>query len=165
MTAALDRVIDIALGQALALEHGWGNEAADPGVCASTGGALRRAVASLGAEIRWPIPEPPEGQDQPAADDTAPETVARSVDAVQRWMTADLWSSLGLDGDFNSYMDRNGFGETWAVLLGRVRDTAQGAVPCTAEKCVLRSGHRGPHYSAGDVGTSEPLPGAVTPDA
>lgn len=125
--------------------------------------ALRTAPAS--ARIVWPSPETAETPDRGSADDTAPESVARAVNAVQRWMTADLWSSLGLDDDFNSYMDRNGFGETWAVLLGRVRDAAQGVAPCTAEKCVLRGGHRGPHYSAGDVGTSEPLPGTVSPYA
>lgn len=78
------------------------------------------------------------------------------------YLALDLWSALGLDSrDFDAYYERNGWAETWAVLLDRVR-TLGGVGHCLApvdgEYCGLRPHTVGPHMGASDLGSGEPLP-------
>lgn len=85
---------------------------------------------------------------------------SNEVTGVQRWMALDLWAALGLDpAAFDGYIDRNGFGATWATLGARVRDLARGTPPCNLHAwCVRRDSHLGPCLDDGDVGSGEPLP-------
>lgn len=77
------------------------------------------------------------------------------------YLAADLWDALGAPtADFDSYYARNGWADTWANLLGTVRDHFKPKCGHDAdgEPCVLTAGHLPPHYGASDVGRSEPVP-------
>lgn len=88
--------------------------------------------------------------------------------APPEYLALDVWQALGLPvGEFDAYYERNGCADTWANLLhapgGVSRRPICGAV-VDGEACVLRGHSHGPHLVAGDVGTSEPLPGAESDD-
>lgn len=77
------------------------------------------------------------------------------------YLAADLWDALGAPtGEFDAYYERNGWADTWANLLGAVRDRFKPKCGQDAdgESCVLSAGHLPPHYGASDVGSSEPVP-------
>lgn len=77
------------------------------------------------------------------------------------YLAADLWDALGAPtSEFDSYYARNGWADTWANLLGTVRDHFKPKCghDTDGEPCVLTSGHLPPHYGASDVGRSEPVP-------
>lgn len=85
----------------------------------------------------------------------------RSAVTPPIYLAADLWDALGAPiADFDAYYERNRWADTWANLLGVVRDRVkpkcgQGV---EGEKCVLTAGHLPPHYGSSDVGRSEPVP-------
>lgn len=68
-----DRAHDLALGQAFARQR-WVDERRSVEALLTVAADIRIAVASVGAEIAWPTPEPSEGQDRTAETRTAPET-------------------------------------------------------------------------------------------
>lgn len=77
------------------------------------------------------------------------------------YLALDLWQAMGLPlSEFDGYIERNGFGETWAVLLGHIRNPLPcGRITYDGTPCVLTPhSDMTPCYSADDVGTSEPLP-------
>ena len=79
------------------------------------------------------------------------------------YLALDLWMALGLSPrDFDAYLERNGWADTWANLLDGVRRKS-GRRGCSKprERCVLIAGHVGPCMGASDVGSSERLPGAA----
>ena len=79
------------------------------------------------------------------------------------YLALDLWMALGLSSrDFDAYLERNGWADTWANLLDGVRRKS-GRRGCSKprERCVLIAGHVGPCMGASDVGSSERLPGAA----
>jgi len=83
------------------------------------------------------------------------------------YLALDLWMALGLSSrDFDAYLERNGWADTWANLLDGVRRNS-GRRGCSKdtetprEQCVLIAGHVGPCMGASDVGSSERLPGAA----
>lgn len=83
------------------------------------------------------------------------------------YLALDLWMALGLSSrDFDAYLERNGWANTWANLLDGVR-LKSGRRGCSKdtetprERCVLIGGHVGPCMGASDVGSSERLPGAA----
>jgi hypothetical protein len=82
------------------------------------------------------------------------------VDAVQQWMTLQLWMALGLDSQaFDGYINEHGWADTWSNLLGVVRGLR---TPCAEpiggdDYCVFAQGHSGPHYGASDVGPPNDL--------
>jgi hypothetical protein len=84
------------------------------------------------------------------------------------YIALDLWQALDLPTEeFDDYFARNGWATTWASLLDAVKGTY---TPCGqdagGEPCVLRPHDASlPHYGAGDVGTSEPLPSATQLDS
>jgi hypothetical protein len=78
------------------------------------------------------------------------------------YLVADLWSAIYGDSEgADSYMNRNGWAETWAGLLSAVR-VIRGDRVCGqdagGEPCGLLEHSSGIHYGDGDLGTSEPLP-------
>lgn len=78
------------------------------------------------------------------------------------YLALDLWQAMGMDSrEFDAYYERNGWADTWANLLGDVREK-YGRQVCGAENdgevCVMLAPHIGPHMSAEDVGSFEPLP-------
>ena len=93
-------------------------------------------------------------------------TDARHVKAMDStppvYLAVDLWMAMGLEvGEFDAYYGRNGWADTWSNLLGAVREK-YGRQVCGAENdgevCVMLAPHIGPHMSAEDVGSFEPLP-------
>lgn len=83
------------------------------------------------------------------------------------YLALDLWMALGLSShDFDAYLERNGWADTWSNLLDGVRRKS-GRRGCSKhtetprERCVLIAGHVGPCMGASDVGSSERLPGAA----
>lgn len=77
------------------------------------------------------------------------------------YLAADLWDALGAPtADFDSYYARNGWADTWANLLGAVRDHFKPKCEedVEGEPCALTAGHLTPHYGPSDVGRSEPVP-------
>lgn len=86
------------------------------------------------------------------------------------YLAADVWQALHLPvEEFDGYYERNGWGETWAVLMAAVRGPAKCGRPVDGEVCVLAPhSESAPCYGASDVGSSEPLPSPATvqaPDA
>ena len=83
-------------------------------------------------------------------------------DAHPAYLALDLWMAIGLDSrEFDGFYERNGWADTWSILLDAVRRT-YGRQECGEEQdgevCVLLAPHIGPHWSASDVGSTEPLP-------
>jgi hypothetical protein len=77
------------------------------------------------------------------------------------YLAADLWQALGAPiSDFDAYYERNGWADTWANVLGTVRDhfRPKCGQDTEGEACVLTAGHLTPHYGPSDVGSSEPVP-------
>lgn len=82
------------------------------------------------------------------------------------YLGLDLWQALGLPvGEFDGYLARNGWADTWAALIRAVK--VQRGVPACGlpddegNPCVLLAHDPNfPHYAAGDVGRTEPLPPA-----
>lgn len=77
------------------------------------------------------------------------------------YLAADLWDALCAPvADFDAYYERNRWADTWANLLGVVRDRVKPKCgqAVEGETCVLTAGHLPPHYGSSDVGRSEPVP-------
>jgi hypothetical protein len=87
----------------------------------------------------------------------------RHVRGVQAWMCSDLWTAMGLPpAEFDGYFARNGFGNTWAALLGSIRGPLRCGKRIDVSWCVLAPhSEDAPCYGAEDVGVSEPLPEAT----
>lgn len=81
-----------------------------------------------------------------------------TTSAPPAYLAQDLWMALGLPVDqFAGYYERNGWAETWAVLLSAVRGPEICGEPAGfGELCVLAPHSVGPHIGRSDVGRSEP---------
>jgi len=91
----------------------------------------------------------------------------RQVRGVQLAWALDLWMALGCPiEEFDGYTRRNNAADTWANLLGVVRDIFRPKCgkPTDGGPCVLSVHEVGPCYSSGDVGASEPIPHAAPKD-
>lgn len=95
----------------------------------------------------------------------AERTTAAAAAAPPVYLAADVWSALHLpDGEFEGYYERNGWAETWAVLMAAVRGPARCGRDVDGEPCVLDPHSEStPCYCAGDVSSSEPLPWPADP--
>lgn len=87
---------DLILGRALATEHGWSEVARGGDDAIRYGESMRRAVASVGAEIVWPSPDSGEVADRAAGEGSAPKATGVSDDRAD-------WEKL-LDGDHPDYI-------------------------------------------------------------
>lgn len=113
---------------------------------------IQSALRTL--RLVWGNPPPVE---QPAAPQPA---VPDGHHAPPTYLALDVWQALGLPVDqFDGYYERNGWAETWAVLMAAVRGPAQCERPVDGDVCVLAPhSESNPCYAASDVGSSEPLP-------
>jgi hypothetical protein len=83
--------------------------------------------------------------------------------SVQIGFALDLWMALGCPvEEFDGYMERNSIADTWANLLGVVRNIFHLKCGKLTDDgpCVLSEHEVGPCHSRGDVGSSEPVPHA-----
>lgn len=83
------------------------------------------------------------------------------MDRPPVYLAADLWDALGAPtSDFDAYLERNGWANTWSNLLVAVRDRLRPKCghDVEGESCVLSAGHLLPHYGPSDVGSHEPVP-------
>ena len=78
------------------------------------------------------------------------------------YLALDLWMALGLDDNlFDDYYSRNDWANTWSALLNAVREQHLERCDFVTEegRCVLfKHAENHVHYTAEDVGSSEPLP-------
>lgn len=81
------------------------------------------------------------------------------------YLAADVWSALRLpDAGFAGYYERNGWAETWAVLMAAVRGPGRCGRDVDGAPCVLAPHSEStPCHGASDVGSSEPLPWRAAP--